>query len=142
MKAIYLQVGITLDGDAVAMLAELMQQVIEKGTARLVPPRVSAAVSTEKRPERVPMTPLERSQHAIFGGQRPPEDKGLLIDSRQAAKLLKVGERTLWRMWNSGTMPKPIRIGNAVRWSYEEIQAWVVAGCPRQEEWEWPKRDG
>ena len=82
---------------------------------------------------------LRASRNALFAGQKPPEDKGLLIDSRQAAKLLKVSERTLWRMWNEGKMPKPIRIGQAVRFSYEELQAWVNAGGPPQKEWKWPK---
>lgn len=34
-----------------------------------------------------------------------------------------------------GEMPKAIRIGKAVRWGYEEIHAWVSAGCPAAEIW-------
>jgi excisionase family DNA binding protein len=66
---------------------------------------------------------------------------GLLIDSREAAKLLKISEKTLWSMWNEGKMPKPIRIGKAVRFSYEELQAWVNAGGPPQKEWKWPRQE-
>lgn len=82
---------------------------------------------------------LRASQHALFGDQKPSEDIGLLIDTKQAAKLLNLGERTIWRMYSTGRMPRPIRIGQCVRWSYEELRAWVDAGCPPQEEWEWPR---
>lgn len=68
----------------------------------------------------------------------PPEDKGLLIDMKAAAKLLDLSERTVWGMANSGRMPKPIKIGRAVRWSHEELRAWVNAGCPPLDEWKWP----
>ncbi len=74
---------------------------------------------------------LRASQNALFGGEEPPGDQGLLIDSRQAAKLLNVSPRTLWRMHNDGEMPQPIRIGRAVRWSLEALKKWIADGCPR-----------
>lgn len=122
MKTIQLQLGIALDEEAVETLVELMKRVVREVTG----------IDEQKEAR------LRASQHALFGGQKPPEDMGLLIDNREAAKLLKVSERTLWRMWNSGEMPKPIRIGRAVRWRYEELKAWVEAGCPPQEEWQYP----
>lgn len=79
------------------------------------------------------------SRHALFAGQQPPEDVGLLVDSNEVAKLLKVSARTVWTMQNSGNMPKPIRFGRAVRWGYAEIKAWVDEGCPPKDEWVWPK---
>ncbi len=124
MKPIQFQIGITLDEDAVETLAELMKGIV----------REVSGIDEQKESR------LRASQHALFGGQKPPEDMGLLIDTKQAAKLLKVSERTLWGMWNSGEMPKPIRIGRAVRWSYAELRAWVAAACPSQAEWEWPRK--
>ena len=121
MEPIQLQIGITLDENAVAALVTLMRKAFPDTT-----------VLDEKREAR-----FRASQHALFRGEKPPEDKGLLIDSRQAGKLLKVSDRTIWRMWNDGEMPQPIRIGRAVRWSYEELKAWVEAGCPKQH----PTRD-
>lgn len=82
---------------------------------------------------------LRQSRHANYGGQKPPEDMGLLIDSVQASKLLKVSPRTLFTMYTTGQMPQPIRIGKVVRWGYEELQAWVNAGCPEKDQWNWPK---
>lgn len=78
---------------------------------------------------------MRASRNALFAGQKPPEDRGLLIDTNQVAKLLKVSARTVYRMEHCGEMPRAIRIGKAVRWGYEEIKAWVSAGCPTAERW-------
>jgi len=121
MKDIHFQIGITLDGNAVATLVELMQQALEKP-------------KPESKP---PMTSIERSQHAMFGGQKPPDNMGLLLTTREAAKLMKVSDRTLWGWANEGKMPKPIRIGQSVRYCYEELRAWTNAGCPPQSEWKY-----
>jgi len=121
MQQITLQVMITLDED---VLAELMKRAV-----------VSALGIDPQREAR-----LKASQHANFGGEKPPEDKGLLVDTKQAAKLLKVSARTVFQMEADGKMPAAIRIGGrAVRWSYEELQAWVNEGCPARNEWQWPK---
>ena len=111
MKPIHVQLAITLDDDAIKTLADLLAPALRQAME-------------------LPEARLRASQHAHFGGQKPPEDKGLLIDSRQAAKLLKVSERTLWKMHTTGEMLAPIRIGRAVRWSLEALKKWIEAGCP------------
>jgi excisionase family DNA binding protein len=126
METAYLKIGITIDRENMPSLVELLKQALR------------AAQGVDEAKERR----LQASRNAIFAGQKPPEDQGLLIDSRQAAKLLGVSTRTLWGMWKAGKMPQPIRIGQAVRFGYEELRAWVDAGGPPQEEWVWPKRDG
>ena len=112
-----------MDEEAIAVLVTLLRKALSE-TSSL----------DEKREAR-----LRASQHALLGGKPLPDDKGLLIDSREAAKLLKVSERTLWRMWNEGEMPPPVRVGRAVRWSYETLKAWVTAGCPAKVEWKGTK---
>jgi predicted DNA-binding transcriptional regulator AlpA len=77
---------------------------------------------------------LSASRLAVFAGQKPPEDKGLLIDTNQAAKLLNVCPRTIFRMERSGEMPKAFRLGKAVRWSMKELTHWVNSGCPKSVE--------
>ena len=124
MERMQLQLAITLDEKAVAAVVALMREAFPDSTPE-----------DEKREDR-----MRASRDAIFGGQKPPEDKGLLVDSKQAARLLRVSERTLWRMWNEAQMPAPIRIGRATRWSYDELREWVAAGCPAWAEWEWPRR--
>lgn len=119
MKTVQLQLAVTLGDDAAKSLAELLG------------PALKQAMQTGTEEDARGQARLRASQHAIFGGEEPPDDQGLLIDSRQAAKLLNVSPRTLWRMQNDGEMPQPIRIGRAVRWSLKALKKWVDAGCPR-----------
>ena len=85
METTYLKIGITIERENMPALVELLKQALR------------AAQGVDEAKERR----LQVSRNAIFAGQKPPEDKGLLIDSRQAAKLLGISERTLWGMWNS-----------------------------------------
>jgi predicted DNA-binding transcriptional regulator AlpA len=58
-----------------------------------------------------------------------------LLTSRQAAELLAIGERSLWRWSRSGVCPAPVRIGcgprAAVRFRRQELIEWAAAGCPQ-----------
>jgi excisionase family DNA binding protein len=119
MKPLELSLRVTIDDAGVQAIVDVIRQAL----------RVDGEVDAlgEAR--------MRASRNALFAGQKPPEDRGLLIDTNQVAKLLKVSARTVWRMEHSGEMPKAIRIGKAVRWGYDEINAWVGAGCPSAEQW-------
>jgi excisionase family DNA binding protein len=117
MQTIQLQMAINLDENAARTLAELLAPAIKQAVG------LAGGELDAKREAR-----LRASQNALFGGEKPPEDKGLLIDTRQAAKLLRVSERTLLNMGKRGELPPPIRIGRAVRWSLAALQKWVDAG--------------
>jgi predicted DNA-binding transcriptional regulator AlpA len=54
-----------------------------------------------------------------------------LLTTAEAARLVNVGERTLWRWSRCGIAPAPIHIGGAVRYRRAEYLAWIQAGCPR-----------
>jgi len=112
MKPIQLQFSVTLDEHEATKVVDLIRSAV-------VQP-VGFDPTREAR--------IKASQHAFFAGQKPPEDKGLLVDTNEVAKLLKVSARTVWKVQNEGEKPKPIRIGRAVRWNYEEIKN---AGCPK-----------
>ncbi len=53
-----------------------------------------------------------------------------LLDVQQVASILNVSPRTVYRMSDAGTMPRPRHLGALVRWSRLEIEAWVKADCP------------
>jgi predicted DNA-binding transcriptional regulator AlpA len=60
----------------------------------------------------------------------------LLVAARQAARMCGKSLRT-WRSWDAaGLIPRPIRIGHSVLWRAEELRLWVLARCPRRQEWE------
>jgi len=58
-----------------------------------------------------------------------------LLTTGEAARLVNVGERTLWRWSRCGIAPRPVKIGagknGAVRFRRSEYLAWIAAGCPR-----------
>jgi predicted DNA-binding transcriptional regulator AlpA len=116
---VQIQLTLTLDETAAKTFAAFLAPEIKKAIG------VTAGELEEKANARI-----RASQHALLGGLKLPENQGILVDSKEAAKLLKISTRTLWGMHNSGEMPQPIRIGRAVRWSLEVLKRWAEAGCP------------
>ena len=49
----------------------------------------------------------------------------LLVDAREAAWLLSIGERTLWTLTNQGSI-KATKIGRAVRYSITALEAFIA----------------
>jgi len=60
----------------------------------------------------------------------------LVISASELAKRLGLSLRTVRRLDCSGKLPRPVRIGGAVRWRVEEITAWLASDCPDREHWE------
>jgi excisionase family DNA binding protein len=104
---------------------------------------VNSHPSTPKDPTATPQaggrtTTTGNGVASVAPGAATPAASGILpelLTTRQAAELLQVGERTLWRWSRSGLAPKPIKIGRgrqgAVRFSRAALMAWISAGCPR-----------
>lgn len=68
----------------------------------------------------------------------PPADASatLLLSAADLARELRVSIRTL-RAWDAaGRIPRPIRLGHAVRWERAELVRWLAAGGPLRVEWE------
>jgi excisionase family DNA binding protein len=63
----------------------------------------------------------------------PPREKFLpcvLASAEELATILKVSERTVWRLLSAGKLPRPIRFGGNVRWRMDDVQRWIANGCP------------
>jgi len=55
-----------------------------------------------------------------------------LLDVKAVALLLGgCSVRHVYRMADAGLMPRPVRLGNLVRWRRVELEAWINDGCPR-----------
>lgn len=52
-----------------------------------------------------------------------PQTK-LLLNLRDAAKLLSLSERTLWGLANTGAIPS-FKIGRSRRFSIESLERWI-----------------
>jgi len=60
----------------------------------------------------------------------------LAYSARQLAERLGVSLRHVRRMDSAGLLPRPCRLGRAVRWPAEDVQAWLRAGSPDRRHWE------
>jgi excisionase family DNA binding protein len=122
MNTIRVQLTLTFDEEATKSLAELLAPAIRQAMG------LSVSEADQKKAAR-----LQQSKNAMFGGEKPPEDQGSLIDTKEAARLLGFSNRKIWEMYMTGKMPPPIRIGRAVRWSLEALKKWIADGCPAVE---------
>jgi len=65
-----------------------------------------------------------------------------LLTAGELARELGLAPRTIRRLDLERRLPRPVRIGRAVRWIRSEIAAWQRAGCPGRDEWVWrPERN-
>ena len=53
-----------------------------------------------------------------------------LITVKEVAETLGLSERTVYRLADMGKMPRPVKIGAAVRWRRNELDQWIEDGCP------------
>lgn len=66
----------------------------------------------------------------------------IAVDAAGAAVMFDLGERTWRRHDAAGLVPQPVRLGGAVRWPVDELQAWAAAGCPPRHKWAQMKGNG
>ena len=65
-----------------------------------------------------------------------------LLSAKTLGEMLSLSKRQVFRLNSCGKIPAPIRIGGAVRWSAEEISAWLAAGAKDRRTWEAIKNVG
>jgi len=53
-----------------------------------------------------------------------------LLNVGQVAELCGCSSRHVYRQSDSGRMPRPVKLGNLVRWNRAAIEDWIEAGCP------------
>ncbi|MGP0066358.1 MAG: helix-turn-helix domain-containing protein [Isosphaeraceae bacterium] len=68
---------------------------------------------------------------AAFAPVRSSPPMPAAYDVADIAAMLKLSERTVWRLSDEGSIPGKFRVGGSVRWSRETIDRWISAGCPR-----------
>jgi excisionase family DNA binding protein len=77
------------------------------------------------------------TQQAEAAAQTNPRASApLLLRDADLAQALSVSRATVQRWRHSGRIPRPVHIGGAVRWSRDEVEQWIAAGCPGRGEWE------
>jgi predicted DNA-binding transcriptional regulator AlpA len=54
----------------------------------------------------------------------------------ELAEALGISTRYVWALNSSGRLPRPIRLGRAVRWNVSCVRAWINCGCPPRDQFE------
>ncbi|MDZ4849418.1 MAG: helix-turn-helix domain-containing protein [Pirellulaceae bacterium] len=60
---------------------------------------------------------------------KPVAELARLLDVVAVAAMLDVSPRHVYRMADAGRMPRPIKLGGAVRWDRDVIKTWIDSGC-------------
>ena len=53
-----------------------------------------------------------------------------LVGVRDVARMLGCSGRHVYRLSDAGKMPRPVKLGQLVRWRRAELIGWLDAGCP------------
>lgn len=83
-------------------------------------------------------TPDKQQQTVRAGHANTPR---LAVSAEEVAKLLGISRAHVWRLHSSGRIPRPVRLGRAVRWNRKNLEAWLEAGGPPREQWEFLRRE-
>ena len=65
-----------------------------------------------------------------------------LLSAKTLGEMLSLSKRQIFRLNSCGKIPAPLRIGGSIRWSAEEISAWLAASAPDRRTWEAMKSAG
>ncbi len=68
---------------------------------------------------------------ATLAPDKAPALDAALLDVGAVAGLLGgCSQRHIYRLCNSGRMPRPIKLGALSRWNRAVIESWIADGCP------------
>lgn len=54
-----------------------------------------------------------------------------MLTVHDVARMLNCSARTVYRLCDSGRMPRSVKLGTLVRWQREAIEQWIAGGCPK-----------
>ena len=78
------------------------------------------------------LTHTNATDGRTLGPETRPAVSAELLDVKSVAALLgHCSVRHVYRMADAGLMPRPVKLGNLVRWRRAEVLEWISAGCPR-----------
>jgi predicted DNA-binding transcriptional regulator AlpA len=67
----------------------------------------------------------------------PIASQRLALTAKDAAALVGVSRAQWWKLHSAGKTPLPVYLGSkAPRWRFEELRAWLNAGCPDRQTWQ------
>ncbi len=54
----------------------------------------------------------------------------MMLSVDDVAIMLNCSTRHIWRLADSGRMPRPVKLGNLRRWRRVTLEGWLEEGCP------------
>ncbi|MGB2819475.1 MAG: helix-turn-helix domain-containing protein [Phycisphaerae bacterium] len=72
----------------------------------------------------------------IDGREAGPGEMPAMLTVHDVARMLNCSARTVYRLTDSGRMPRPARLRALVRWPKATIERWIEEGCPKAEDME------
>jgi excisionase family DNA binding protein len=57
-----------------------------------------------------------------------------MLTVHDVARMLNCSTRTVYRLVDSGRMPKPVKLNALVRWPREAVEGWIRQGCPQAQD--------
>lgn len=64
------------------------------------------------------------------GAEGMPE----LLTAREVAHILRISERSVWRLCAEKKLPAPLHVGGAARWPTKEIEEWLKRAAQFRDE--------
>jgi len=68
-----------------------------------------------------------------MAGTHKHTEEVALLTVRDVARLLNCSPRSVYRLTDSGGMPRPVKLGGLIRWPRQVIETWIAMGCPKAE---------
>lgn len=74
--------------------------------------------------------------------QAPLAPDKLALSAQEVGEVLGISRAHVWKLASSGRLPKPIRLGRAVRRAGRDLEEWLAAGAPPRDRWETIRSNG
>ena len=65
-----------------------------------------------------------------------------LLTAKQVGLMLALSKRQIFRLNSAGRLPRPLKIGGAVRWKLVDIALWQDLNCPDRAAFEAQQKAG
>jgi len=60
----------------------------------------------------------------------------IALSAEEVADALGISRAHVFKLHSGGRLPRPIRLGRAVRWPRKDLEEWLAAGAPPRDRWE------
>ena len=83
--------------------------------------------------QRQAVSPSQKIRRHTAAEKVPEGVKVLLLTDREVAAIINTSRTSVWRYYNEGLLPAPIKIGKSARWRSDEIMKCIAAATNRRD---------